>query len=211
MLDLRPIMIEIGDQVAVIGKVAERLPESRGKITIIEESQLETAQTSRRSCAPSPTGCGSSRSPSPRSRSGWRGAPQARAACPRDRRARRRAADAGCAPLRRRLLRRPTRQGRRGQARGPGGLEHPHADPRRPRLGVDHPRRRHARSESGSSARLVVRADARRAARPVLEKRLTTYAVAAGACSCSHWSLRPSPGAGCRRWFCSSSSSAVWR
>ncbi|MGH3129152.1 MAG: hypothetical protein ACRDPX_14625, partial [Gaiellaceae bacterium] len=41
----RPIVIEIGDQVAVIGKVAERLPESSGRIAIIEESQLETAQT----------------------------------------------------------------------------------------------------------------------------------------------------------------------
>ena len=45
VLDLRPIVIEIGDQVAVIGRVAERLPESSGKIAIIEESQLETAQT----------------------------------------------------------------------------------------------------------------------------------------------------------------------
>ena len=31
VLDLRPIVIELGDQVAVIGKVAERLPESVGK------------------------------------------------------------------------------------------------------------------------------------------------------------------------------------
>ena len=45
VLDLRPIVIEIGDQVAVIGKVAERLPESSGRIAIIEESQLDTAQT----------------------------------------------------------------------------------------------------------------------------------------------------------------------
>ena len=45
VLDLRPIVIEIGDQVAVIGKIAERLPESSGKIAIIEKSQLETAQT----------------------------------------------------------------------------------------------------------------------------------------------------------------------
>jgi len=45
VLDLRPIVIELGDQVAVIGEVAERLPESSGKIAIIEESQLETAQT----------------------------------------------------------------------------------------------------------------------------------------------------------------------
>ena len=45
VLDLRPIVVQIGDQVAVIGKVAERLPESSGRIAIIEESQLETAQT----------------------------------------------------------------------------------------------------------------------------------------------------------------------
>ena len=44
VLDLRPIVIELGDQVAVIGKIAERLPESSGKIAIIEKSQLETAQ-----------------------------------------------------------------------------------------------------------------------------------------------------------------------
>ena len=45
VLDLRPIVIQLGDQVAVIGKVAERLPESAGRIVIIEKSQLETAQT----------------------------------------------------------------------------------------------------------------------------------------------------------------------
>jgi hypothetical protein len=45
LLDLRPIVIELGDQVAVIGRVAERLPESSGRIAIIEESQLEAAQT----------------------------------------------------------------------------------------------------------------------------------------------------------------------
>jgi len=45
VLDLRPIMIELGDQVVVIGRLAEKLPQSSGKITIIEESQLQTAQT----------------------------------------------------------------------------------------------------------------------------------------------------------------------
>jgi hypothetical protein len=45
VLDLRPIIIQIGDQVAVIGRVAEKLPDSAGKITIVEASQLETAQT----------------------------------------------------------------------------------------------------------------------------------------------------------------------
>jgi hypothetical protein len=45
VLDLRPIMIELGDQVVVIGRLGEKLPDSAGKITIVEESQLETAQT----------------------------------------------------------------------------------------------------------------------------------------------------------------------
>jgi hypothetical protein len=45
VLDLRPIMIELGDQVVVIGRLAEKLPDSAGRVTIIEESQLETAQT----------------------------------------------------------------------------------------------------------------------------------------------------------------------
>jgi hypothetical protein len=45
VLDLRPIVIELGDQVAVIGKVAERMPESAGRVVILQKSQLETAQT----------------------------------------------------------------------------------------------------------------------------------------------------------------------
>jgi hypothetical protein len=45
VLDLRPVMIELGDQVVVIGRLAEKLPDSAGKITIVDESQLETAQT----------------------------------------------------------------------------------------------------------------------------------------------------------------------
>jgi len=45
VLDLRPIVIQLGDQVAVIGKVAEKLPESSGRVVILQESQLETAQT----------------------------------------------------------------------------------------------------------------------------------------------------------------------
>jgi hypothetical protein len=48
VLDLRPIIIELGNQVVVIGRVAEKLPESTGKITIIDESQLETAQMATR-------------------------------------------------------------------------------------------------------------------------------------------------------------------
>ena len=73
------------------------------------------------------------------------GASQARAARARDRRARRWAADAGRAPRRGRLSRRPTLQGRQRQAGGTRRVGHPDADPRRPRLGVDHPRCRDTR------------------------------------------------------------------
>ena len=45
VLDLRPIMIDLGNQVVIIGRVAEKLPDSAGKITIVDESQLQTAQT----------------------------------------------------------------------------------------------------------------------------------------------------------------------
>ena len=45
VLDLRPIVIELGDQIVGRGKVAERLPPSAGKVTIVGESQLATAQT----------------------------------------------------------------------------------------------------------------------------------------------------------------------
>jgi hypothetical protein len=45
VLDLRPLMLEVGNEVVVIGRLAERLPESSGRIAIIEESQLETAQS----------------------------------------------------------------------------------------------------------------------------------------------------------------------
>ena len=45
VLDLRPLMLEVGNEVVVVGRLAERLPESSGRVAIIEESQLETAQT----------------------------------------------------------------------------------------------------------------------------------------------------------------------
>jgi hypothetical protein len=45
VLDLRPIIIQLGDQVAVIGRVAQKLPDSAGRVVIIKQSQLQTAQT----------------------------------------------------------------------------------------------------------------------------------------------------------------------
>ena len=45
VLDLRPIIIQLGDQIVVIQRVADKLPPTAGQNTIIDESQLETAQT----------------------------------------------------------------------------------------------------------------------------------------------------------------------
>ena len=146
VLDLRPIVIELGDQVAVIGKVAERLPESSGKIAIIEESQLETAQSVDEGPA-----CGRRLDVARRTRGR-----RARIWLARGRRRLELRASRSVVlvvgllmlAVRRfagRLPGRRAREGRRGQAGGARGLEHPHADAGRPRLGVDHPRRRHAR------------------------------------------------------------------
>jgi hypothetical protein len=44
-LDLRPIIIDLGNETAIIGRVAEQLPESAGRIAIVDSDQLETAQT----------------------------------------------------------------------------------------------------------------------------------------------------------------------
>jgi hypothetical protein len=44
-LDLRPIIIDLGEQSAIIGRVAEQIPDSVGKIAIVDSDQLETAQT----------------------------------------------------------------------------------------------------------------------------------------------------------------------
>jgi hypothetical protein len=47
VLDLQPLMIQLGDRIAIVGRISERLlanPEI-GRITIVESDQLETAQT----------------------------------------------------------------------------------------------------------------------------------------------------------------------
>ncbi len=45
VLDLRPIVIDLGEEVAIIGRIAEQLPESTGQIAIVSSDQLETVQT----------------------------------------------------------------------------------------------------------------------------------------------------------------------
>jgi uncharacterized membrane protein len=44
VLNLRPLVIQLGDQVAILGPAAARLPESAGRIKLMEADQLETAQ-----------------------------------------------------------------------------------------------------------------------------------------------------------------------
>jgi hypothetical protein len=44
VLDLRPLVIQLGEQVAVVGSLAARLPEDTGVIEIMEADQLEQAQ-----------------------------------------------------------------------------------------------------------------------------------------------------------------------
>ena len=44
VLDLQPLVIQLGDRVAVVGNVAERLGPDAGRVEIMEADQLETAQ-----------------------------------------------------------------------------------------------------------------------------------------------------------------------
>jgi hypothetical protein len=44
ILDLRPLLIRLGDQVAIVGRIDDRLGSDAGQITILQADQLETAQ-----------------------------------------------------------------------------------------------------------------------------------------------------------------------
>jgi hypothetical protein len=44
VLDLRPLVIQLGDEIAIFGRVADALPDDTGKVEIMEAGQLETAQ-----------------------------------------------------------------------------------------------------------------------------------------------------------------------
>ncbi len=44
VLDLRPIVIQLGDQVAIIGNIAQKLPDDTGRIEIADADRLELAQ-----------------------------------------------------------------------------------------------------------------------------------------------------------------------
>ena len=47
-LDLRPIIVELGEQIAPIGRLEEQLPPAAGRIELIDADQLETVQTAVR-------------------------------------------------------------------------------------------------------------------------------------------------------------------
>ena len=73
VLDLRPLIIQLGEQVAIFGDLSTRLTPDAGRITIMEADQLETAQDltqAHEACWA--RGSGSCRSRSGRSRSGSR-------------------------------------------------------------------------------------------------------------------------------------------
>ncbi len=44
VLDLRPLMVQLGDRVAIVGDVSERFGPDAGKVEIMQADQLETAQ-----------------------------------------------------------------------------------------------------------------------------------------------------------------------
>lgn len=44
VLDLRPLVIQLGDRIAIVGNLAQRLPPDAGRIQIMEADQLRTAQ-----------------------------------------------------------------------------------------------------------------------------------------------------------------------
>ena len=44
VLDLQPLVVQIGEQVAILGRVGTRLPEDTGRIRIMKADDLETAQ-----------------------------------------------------------------------------------------------------------------------------------------------------------------------
>jgi hypothetical protein len=48
VLDLRPIIVSLGDQIAPIGRLEEQLPPTAGRIELIRSDQLDTAQTAVR-------------------------------------------------------------------------------------------------------------------------------------------------------------------
>ena len=77
-LDLRPLIIQLGERVPLVARIAQQLPNDSGRIKIIEADQLETAQDLTQLMKALGCGSGSSRSCSGHSRSGSRAGAGAR-------------------------------------------------------------------------------------------------------------------------------------
>jgi hypothetical protein len=45
VLDLRPLVVELGNRIAIVNNLAAQLPPDAGKVVILQSDQLETAQT----------------------------------------------------------------------------------------------------------------------------------------------------------------------
>jgi hypothetical protein len=44
VINLQPLVVQVGERVAIVGRLAERLPDDTGRVEIMEADQLETAQ-----------------------------------------------------------------------------------------------------------------------------------------------------------------------
>ena len=212
VLDLRPIVIQIGDQVGGDRKGRREDARVLGKIAIIDESQLATAQSITKIL---------------RAVADWMWLVALAVAALAiwlargRRRLELRALAIGVLVVGLLMLavRRfagdylvdTAREGRRGQA---GRHTRPGASSRRPSPtapGCGSSSASSRSSESGSWARLVVRQMRAVRRAPSWRSASRPTPLRPALCSCSHSSLRPSPAAGCRRWCCSPSSSSAWR
>ena len=70
VLNLRPLVVQLGDRDCDFGRVAERLPPDAGRVQVMEADQLETAQDLTQLLKSSGRSSSSCRSRSPRSLSG---------------------------------------------------------------------------------------------------------------------------------------------
>ena len=44
VLNLNPLVVQLGDQIAIVGNLANKLPPDAGRIQLMKADQLETAQ-----------------------------------------------------------------------------------------------------------------------------------------------------------------------
>ncbi len=141
-LDLRPIVVEIGQQSAIASRLAERLPEDAGQIKLIDADQLDTAQTITRILRFLADWLVARRARCSPPLAVWvaRGRPPDRVAGDRNRAPRGRRARVALPPPRGHVPRRQADDRRDASPAGDGRVEHPHARSRRPGLDRHRPR-----------------------------------------------------------------------